>query len=59
MLYWVETEHMAFEQILSPDLLHMNDWSYACVAKLLANAIVDGAKPPTATAIIAPAAIRR
>jgi len=59
MRYWVETEHMAFEQILSPDLLHMNDWSYACVAKLLANAIVDGAKPPTATAIIAPAAIRR
>jgi len=59
MRYWVETEHMAFEQFLSPDLLHMNDWSYACVAKLLANAIVDGAKPPAATAIVAPAAIKR
>ena len=24
----------------------MNDWSYACTAKLLATAILDGAKPP-------------
>ena len=59
MRYWVETEHMAFEQFLSPDLLHMNDWSYACIAKLLANAIIDGARPPAATAIVAPAAIKR
>jgi acyl-CoA thioesterase-1 len=59
MRYWVETEHMAFEEFLSPDLLHMNDWSYACVAKILANAIVDGAKPPATTAIVAPAAIKR
>ena len=28
----------------------MNDWSYACIAKLLATAILDGAKPPAATA---------
>ncbi len=59
MRHWVEAEHIPFEQFLSPDLLHMNDWSYACVAKLLANAIVDGAKPPAATAIIAPGAIKR
>ena len=59
MRHWVDTEHMAFEQFLSPDLLHMNDWSYACVAKLLANAIVDDAKPPAATAIVAPGAIKR
>ena len=59
MRYWVDAEHMAFEQFLSPDLLHMNDWSYACIAKLLAGAIVDGAKPPAATAIVAPAAIKR
>jgi acyl-CoA thioesterase I len=58
MRYWVDTEHMTFEQFLSPDLLHMNDWSYACVAKLLANAIVDGAKPPAATATVAPGAIK-
>jgi lysophospholipase L1-like esterase len=59
MRYWVDTEHIPFEQFLSPDLLHMNDWSYACVAKLLANAIVDGAKPPAATATVAPAAMKR
>jgi lysophospholipase L1-like esterase len=59
MRHWVDTERMPFEQFLSPDLLHMNDWSYACVAKLLANAIVDGAKPPAATAIVAPGAIKR
>jgi acyl-CoA thioesterase-1 len=59
MRYWVETEHMTFEQFLSPDLLHMNDWSYACVARILANAIVDGAKPPAATATVAPGTMRR
>jgi hypothetical protein len=59
MRYWVDTEHMAFEQFLSPDLLHMNDWSYACTARLLASAIADGARPPAATATVAPAAIKR
>lgn len=59
MRYWVETEHMPFEQILSPDLLHMNDWSYDCTAKLIAAAIVDGVKPPAATATAAPALIKR
>ena len=28
----------------------MNDWSYACTAKLLAAAILDGTKPPAAMA---------
>ena len=50
MRYWRESERIAFEQFLSPDLLHMNDWSYACTAQLLAAAILDGAKPPTAMA---------
>ena len=50
MRYWRETERIAFEQFLSPDLLHMNDWSYACTAKLLAAAILDGAKLPAAMA---------
>src|SRR3954469_11218902 len=49
MRYWRETERIAFEQFLSPDLLHMNDWSYACTAKLLAAAILDGTKLPIAT----------
>lgn len=54
MRYWVEAEKLSFDQFLSPDGLHMNDWSYGCVAKLLATAILDGVKPPTATATVAP-----
>jgi acyl-CoA thioesterase I len=50
MRYWRESERIAFEQFLSPDLLHMNDWSYACTAKLLAAAILDGTRLPVATA---------
>ena len=50
MRSWVQTEKMTFEQILSPDGLHLNDRSYACIAKLLAIAILDDAKLPTAIA---------
>ena len=50
MRYWRESERIPFEHFLSSDLLHMNDWSYACTAKLLAAAILDGVKPPTAMA---------
>ena len=50
MRHWRESERIPFEQFLSPDLLHMNDWSYACIAKLLAAAILDGAKLPAAMA---------
>ena len=50
MRYWRESERISFEHFLSPDLLHMNDWSYACTAKLLAAAILDGTKLPVATA---------
>lgn len=39
MRYWVESDRLIFEQFLSPDGLHMNDWSYACVATVLADAI--------------------
>jgi acyl-CoA thioesterase I len=57
MRYWSESERIPFEQSLSPDGLHMNDWSYACTAKLLANALLDGIKAPAATAA-APAVIK-
>jgi acyl-CoA thioesterase-1 len=30
--------------------LHMNDWSYGCIAKLLAGAIYDAATRATVTA---------
>jgi hypothetical protein len=54
MRHWYESEHMSFEAFLSPDELHMNDWSYACVAKLLAGAIVEAATRPTASARFTP-----
>ena len=40
---WIETRHIPFQQSLAPDGLHLNDWSYGCVAKLLAGAIADAA----------------
>jgi lysophospholipase L1-like esterase len=51
---WYEVQHLPFEAFLSPDLLHMNDWSYACVAKLLAAGITDAAKRPFASAAARP-----
>ena len=50
MRKWYETEHLPFETFVSEDGLHMNDWSYACVAKWLGAAIAEAATRPTATA---------
>ena len=58
MRYWRLTEDIPFDVFLSPDELHMNDWSYGCVAKLLAGAIADAATRPTLTADV-PAAPAR
>jgi hypothetical protein len=41
---------MPFDAFISPDQLHMNDWSYACVAKLLGAAIAEAATRPIASA---------
>jgi len=43
MRYWNETNHVPFEQFVTPDGLHMNDWGYQCMAKLLAAAISEAA----------------
>jgi len=50
MRHWRETEHLPFETFVSADGLHMNDWSYACLAKALGIAIAEAATRPTATA---------
>ena len=50
MRYWHETDGIPFETFLSSDELHMNDWSYGCIAKLLAAAIAEAATRPMATA---------
>ena len=50
MRRWHEVERLPFETFVSADGLHMNDWSYACVAKWLGAAIAEAATRPTATA---------
>ena len=52
MRYWYLTEGMPFASFTSPDELHMNDWSYGCVAKLLAGAIHDASTRSTVTATV-------
>jgi len=43
MRYWRLTKGLPFNAFLSKDELHMNDWSYGCIAKLLARAIAGAA----------------
>jgi acyl-CoA thioesterase I len=47
---WHEVRHIPFDVFVAPDELHMNDWSYACVAKLLAGAIAEAASRPIESA---------
>jgi len=46
MRHWREVDGISFDTLLSPDGLHMNDWSYACIAKLLSAAIADAVRSP-------------
>jgi len=50
MREWHEAGAIPFEAFLSPDLLHMNDWGYACFAKLLGAAMAEAATRPVAAA---------
>ena len=52
MRYWQLTEGLPFSTFLSSDELHLNDWSYGCIAKLLAGAIHDTVTRPTLTATV-------
>jgi acyl-CoA thioesterase I len=53
MKHWYQVDHMAFESFVSPDGLHMNDWSYACMAKGLGMAIAEAAQRPVLSATAA------
>jgi hypothetical protein len=48
MRRWREVDRLPFETFVSRDGLHMNDWSYACLAKWLGVAIADAATRPSA-----------
>ncbi len=58
MRNWSEVQHLSFATFVAPDRLHMNDWGYGCVAKLLAGAIAEAATRPITSAAVhaAPAA---
>jgi len=53
---WHETREYAFSDILAPDLFHMNDWSYGCLARNLAAALVANAQAAPAPATVTTAA---
>ena len=50
MRNWSEMQHISFDTFTAPDHLHMNDWGYGCVAKLLAGAIAEAATRPVTSA---------
>jgi acyl-CoA thioesterase-1 len=50
MREWHDVQHLPFEAFVAADGLHMNDWGYGCVAKLLAGAISEAATRPVASA---------
>jgi hypothetical protein len=53
MRHWRDVDHLGFETFVSPDGLHMNDWSYACMAKGLGSAIAEAAQRPVMSATAA------
>jgi acyl-CoA thioesterase-1 len=53
MRQWREVEQLPFESFVSPDGLHMNDWSYGCLAKSMAAAIGEAATRPVLAATAA------
>jgi lysophospholipase L1-like esterase len=55
---WRERQGITFDTFVSPDQLHMNDWSYDCVAKVLSAAIAEAATRPTASAAATARAVR-
>jgi acyl-CoA thioesterase I len=52
MRNWSEVQHLSFDTFVAPDHLHMNDWGYSCVAKLLTAAIADAATRPITSAAV-------
>ena len=47
---WREHQGIPFKTFVSTDELHMNDWSYNCIAKVLSVAIAEAATRPTTSA---------
>jgi lysophospholipase L1-like esterase len=52
MKRWHDVDHLGFDAFVSPDGLHMNDWSYACMAKGLGQAIAEAAQRQVLSATV-------
>lgn len=50
MSHWRTVENLPFDRFIVKDGLHMNDWSYHCIARLLATSIVAAASQPVPVA---------
>jgi acyl-CoA thioesterase-1 len=50
MEHWLASQQLTFKKMLSPDGLHMNDVSYACLGRLVAEAIAERATTGPAVA---------
>jgi lysophospholipase L1-like esterase len=57
MRHWVSSGQYRMDEVVSPDGLHLNDVSYACIARLLADGLAAAARatPPAEDAAVAPA----
>jgi lysophospholipase L1-like esterase len=55
MKRWYQVDRLSFETFVHPDGLHLNDWSYACMAKGLGQAIAEAAQRPVQSATASPA----
>jgi lysophospholipase L1-like esterase len=53
MKSWHDDDHMDFPAFVSADGLHMNDWSYGCIAKLIGGSIAEAATRGVASAMVA------
>jgi acyl-CoA thioesterase I len=54
MKRWHDVDHMDFSAFISSDGLHMNDWSYGCLAKALSISIFEAAHRPVLSATVMP-----
>jgi lysophospholipase L1-like esterase len=52
MRHWHQVQGLPFNVFLSPDELHMNDFSYACVGRGLSQAIAEAATRPIESASV-------
>jgi acyl-CoA thioesterase I len=47
MRHWISSGQYKIEDIISSDGLHMNDVSYSCIARLMADSLVTATEPGT------------